>query len=221
MFANLITTLENFGYAVYDVFAWPGRLLLSLTVEYAPGAAQWLGIDGSTTPPLMTFLLSLASWYLVIVFIVYCVRIARNFGRTIGAFVRTALFRSSRYLRGVKTTLILKLRWMFPKRRIDAAGFDSIIEFNELDMAVLRSVSAVGPGLALSAPDLASRFKLRPSQVQKSMANLHRHKMLARVIGTTDGYDNYRLTNYGSAYLAMCERHAAQTGALRAELPSV
>ena len=110
---------------------------------------------------------------------------------------------------------------MFPKRRVDAADFDSIIEFNELDMAVLRSASAVGPGLALSAPDLASRFKLRPSQVQKSMANLHRHKMLAHVIGTTDGFDNYRLTNYGSAYLAMCERQAAQTGALRAELPSV
>jgi RIO-like serine/threonine protein kinase len=86
-----------------------------------------------------------------------------------------------------------------------------MIEFDDLDMAVLRSVSMKGPGFAFSAPDLASRFRLRPSQVQRSLEKLDRNKMLASVIGSTDGYDNYRLTNHGIAYLAMFQRQLSRT----------
>jgi DNA-binding MarR family transcriptional regulator len=85
-----------------------------------------------------------------------------------------------------------------------------MIEFDRLDMAVLRSVSAKGPGFALAAPDLADRFKLRPSQVQRSLDKLSNSKMLVSVIGNTDGYENYRITDYGHAYIAMLMRQTSR-----------
>jgi hypothetical protein len=33
--------------------------------------------------------------------------------------------------------------------------------------------------------------------------------MIATVIGSTDGFDNYRLTDYGAAYIKMWERRQA------------
>ena len=84
-----------------------------------------------------------------------------------------------------------------------------MIEFHDLDIAVLRSASARGPGHAVSAPDLAEKFTLRPAQVQRSLDKLNKNKMLCSVIGSTDGYDNYRLTESGSAFVAMLQRQQA------------
>jgi len=66
-----------------------------------------------------------------------------------------------------------------------------------------------GPGFTTSAPELASNFGLRPAQFQKSLSNLQSSKMISTVIGSTDGFDNYRLTDYGAAYMKMWERHQA------------
>ena len=75
---------------------------------------------------------------------------------------------------------------------------------------MLRSVSAKGPGFALSAPDLADKFTLRPAQVQRSLDKLSKNKLLASVIGSTDGFDNYRMTDSGLAFMAMWERQQAR-----------
>lgn len=66
-----------------------------------------------------------------------------------------------------------------------------------------------GRGFTTSAPELASNFGLRPAQFQKSLSNLQSSKMISTVIGSTDGFDNYRLTDYGAAYMKMWERHQA------------
>ena len=86
-----------------------------------------------------------------------------------------------------------------------------MVEFDDLDLAVLRSASAQGPGFALSAPELAEKFRLRPAQVQRSLEKLSHNKMLDYVLGSTDGFDNYRLTDSGAAFFAMCQRQ--ETGA--------
>ena len=86
-----------------------------------------------------------------------------------------------------------------------------MVEFDDLDLAVLRQASALGPGLALSAPELAEQFTLRPAQVQRSLEKLSRNKMLDYVIGSTDGYDNYRMTDYGAAFLAMYQRQETKS----------
>ena len=80
------------------------------------------------------------------------------------------------------------------------------IDFDDLDLAVLRSAAARGPGLAMSAPEIAEKFKLRPSQVQRSIDKLRQSKMLDIVIGTTDGYENFRLSPSGATFVAMWQR---------------
>ena len=82
---------------------------------------------------------------------------------------------------------------------------------DEIDMAVLRSMSSRGPGFAMSAPDLAEEFRLRPTQVQRRLDKLRKSNMLEDVIGTTDGYDNYRLTTSGFTLLAMWNRQTPAT----------
>ena len=211
MLTQLFNSLRELGADVYDAFAFPGTFLVSRIAEHMPGLAAWLNIHNGETPVLMTFLLSLTYWFLVIVLVTLLLRLGRDIARLLGALVRTVAHRISHYVAGIKTTMLLKLRHWFPRRRSPVADPVPMIEFDDLDMAVLRSVAIKGPGFALSAPDLASRFRLRPSQVQSSMEKLSRYKMLASVIGSTDGYDNYRLTDHGNAYLAMFQRQLSRT----------
>lgn len=211
MLTQIFNVLRQLGTSVYDAFFFPGTFLVSWIAEHAPWLAVWMDIDGGETPVLMTFLLSLSCWFLVIVLIVLLLRLGRDIARLIGALVRTGIYRLSHYVAGIRTTVVLKLRGWYPRRRSPIADSTPMIEFDDLDMAVLRSVSMKGPGFALSAPDLAGRFKLRPSQVQRSLDKLSSNKMLASVIGSTDGYDNYRLTDHGIAYLAMFRRQLSRT----------
>jgi hypothetical protein len=60
--------------------------------------------------------------------------------------------------------------------------------------------------MALSAPEIAEKFKLRPSQVQRSIDKLRRSRMLDTVIGTTDGFGNVRLSPSGATFVAMWQR---------------
>jgi DNA-binding MarR family transcriptional regulator len=76
----------------------------------------------------------------------------------------------------------------------------------------LKSAVVKGPGFALSAPDFAERFSLRPAQVQRSLDKLYTNSMINTVIGSTDGFDNYRLTDSGTAFVAMWERQQPDLG---------
>ena len=176
---------------------------------YAPGLARLLGLDAAEPSILATFLLSLVFWFLLLVLLTILYRWLRRSAITLGAIVRTFLFRLTLYFQRKKTALVLRFREWFPSRQSGGIDAAETAEFGNLDMAVLRSASAIGPGLALSAPDLASRFKLRPSQVQQSLEKLCQNKMLAQVIGSTDGFDNYRITDSGSTYLAIWDRQTA------------
>ena len=102
--------------------------------------------------------------------------------------------------------VVCRLREFVPRRRDD--GLDAVpeIDFDDLDLTVLRTAAASGPGMATSAPEVAEKFKLRPSQVQRSVDKLRRNNMLDAVIGTTDGYENFRLSPSGATFVAMWQR---------------
>jgi len=209
MLAQFLTTLQNVANAIYGVFAWPGNFLISLAGMYTPGFAGWLGVDAGQAPILATFLLSLLSWFLLFVLLTVCFGFLRNIGRILGAYVRIGWFRVCLYLQQKKTMLVLRFRERFPRLRSGGIDAAETAEFDKLDMAVLHSALAIGAGFALSAPDLAGRFKLRPSQVQRSLEKLVENKMLTLVIGSTDGFDNYRITDSGSTYMAFWQRQNA------------
>ncbi len=80
------------------------------------------------------------------------------------------------------------------------------MKFDDLDLAVLRNSAAAGGGFVISAPDLAEQLTMRPAQAQRRLDKLRNYRMVDVVIGSTDGFDNYRLTQSGAAFLAMLQR---------------
>ena len=137
------------------------------------------------------------------------VRFVRNVQRISDALVRTAWYRAVQGTGNVKTRIICNLRQLFPHRRSGDPESTPELEFDDFDFTVLQAAADRGPGFTTSAPELASKFGLRPSQFQESLRKLQNSKMIATVIGSTDGFDNYRLTDYGAAYIRMWDQRQA------------
>jgi len=209
MLNDVLKFFESAASALQDALLWPGHQVLAAIGYYFPGAAQWLGVHNGEATTTMIFIFTLIVWFLLIVAITLLGRLIIRWARLVRAIVHTAWFRLSAAVGAFKTMLKLKLRRVMVWRKAQAFTETPVEELDDLDVAVLRSASAVGPGIAISAPELAEQFKLRPAQVQRSLDKLSNFKMLDYVIGATDGYDNFRLTDYGAAFVATWQRQQA------------
>jgi len=206
MVDQAFTFLHTYGELLYAVFIMPGTYLLSWFVAIAPVTALQLGITAGQTGGPLPFIVSLLSWLALMILLSIVWRVLRNWMRLVSAMIRTAWYRLTLATRLLKTRLLLMLRSLLPRRRTPAEFEPPAVEFDELDMAVLDSVSEQGPGLTLSAPELAERLSLLPSIIQQSLDKLSRNKMLDSVIGSTDGFENYRLTEAGATFVSMWQR---------------
>ena len=201
---------DRIAAAIYGALLWPANFLLSQFVSQAPDLAAALGVaDIESSTVLLA--LSLTCWTLLALIAWFCVRLWQNLARITASVVGTLSFRTSLALRSLKTQLVCRLRLLWPQPRAHTPTAIPMIEFDDLDLAVLRAAVARGPGFALSAPELAEQFSLRPAQVQRSLDKLSHNKMLDYVIGSTDGFDNYRLTDHGAAFVAMWQRQHYST----------
>jgi hypothetical protein len=209
MLDNVITFFQNAGETLVWAVLWPGQQVIAAIVFYSPATAEWLAINEAEPPVLMTFILSLVVCFLVIVIITFIGRFFRDLFRTFEAITRTIGYRITLFVRETQTMLKLRLRRIQFWKKADEPAHAAAVELDDIDVAVLRSASAQGPGFAVSAPELAEQFRLRPAQVQRSLKKLSAYKMLDYVIGATDGYDNFRLTDYGAAYVATWNRRMA------------
>ncbi|MDH3351077.1 MAG: hypothetical protein OEM51_05985 [Gammaproteobacteria bacterium] len=198
---------QEVGTTIYDAFVWPGNFLLSELVGLAPHLAADLGlVDPQRSAVLLAFV-SLAAWTLLILVVLKIVKLLQGFVRIVNSTLRIIVFRISLVLANAKTRLVCKLRQLIPRRSQDAAALLEV-ELDDRDMAVLRSAAARGPGFTTSAPELAEQLPLRPAQIQRSLDRLRGNKMLEYVIGSTDGFDNYRVSQMGTAFVLNWERQA-------------
>lgn len=135
----------------------------------------------------------------------------RNIARNVEAVWRTLLYHLSELIASRKTWFIVKFRHLLPRRKKteDASG-EPQVEFDDLDIAVMKIAATLGPGLAVNAPELADRFHLRPARVQRSLEKLRGNKMLDHVIGSEEGFDNYRLTPLGNAFMSTWARQTSR-----------
>lgn len=211
MAKHLLTILNNIGDAVYAAFMLPGEFLLSRFVAIAPVSAERFGIAGEAAGTTLPVVLSSLTWILLFLVLWMLLRLLRKAARIAGTAIRIFFFRISVAVCSFKTKLVLKLRELLPQRKQAELSPIPMVEFDDLDLAVLRCASARGPGFALSAPELAEQFSMLPSQIQRSFDKLCKNKMLDDVIGATDGFTNYRLTDAGAAFVAMWQRQG--TGA--------
>lgn len=200
--------LQGSGNSVSGMFLWPGDLVLSRLIELAPVLAAELGIAGSEASFVLRVAVSMVLWLFATLVAIRVVRLGRDAARTVAAIVRAMVYRASQSLRNQKTRLVCFLRRLVPRRRsADDSGLPGV-EFDDLDLAVLQTAAALGTGFAISAPELAERFTMRPAQVQRSLDKLSSNRMLDYVIGSTDGFDNYRLSVPGAAFIASWQRNS-------------
>lgn len=183
--------LQEFGNTIYVAFMMPGDLVLST-----------IGIAGDDRSVVMLVITSLVAWSLIAVAGLLLLKLLQDAARNVGARIRTLAYRISRAAARLKTKVTLKFRGFLPQRARRSADAAPMVEFDDLDLAVLRSAASRGPGFTTSAPELADQLTLRPKQVQRSLDKLNKNKMLEYVIGSTDGFDNYRLSQLGTAFMA-------------------
>lgn len=209
MINQLLTELGEITEGLTAVFLFPGEMLLSLVDRIAPEIVAILTFgNGALVVP---FVIALLVWTSIAILGLQLLRFCRNVARQFSAWLLTFWHRARLALQTLTMRIMWRLRAWFPRRESSAEIIETpTIEFDDLDMAVLRTVSAQGPGFALSAPELAEKFTMRPARLQKSLEKLSKNKMLDSVIGSTDGFDNYRMTVSGLAYMAMLQRQQAR-----------
>jgi hypothetical protein len=209
MINNWLSTLKELGILLREIYLVPGEFVLSRFAELAPVTAGNWGITAAGDAIAVAAVISGLFWLLLSIIAWRLYRYTRSFVRNLVALVHTAWYRGEQAAGSLKTMLVCRLRGAVPQRRND--GIDAVpeIDFDDLDLAVLRSAAATGPGLATSAPEIAEKFKLRPSDVQRSIDKLRQNRMLDTVIGSTDGYGNFRLSHYGATFVAVWQRQQA------------
>lgn len=190
-----------------NLFLMPGETLIYLLSAHAPWAASFMGIGRD--PVVLTIVLSTLGWIFACVGAWALYRLAMNIIRLFNAVYLTATHRTLQGFGSLKTMLTCRLRHWFPKRGASGITAHPDVQFDKIDLAVLRTAAAQGPAQTMSAPELAERFSMRPAQFQASLQKLHSSKMIDVVIGSTEGFDNYRLTDYGAAYISMYRRQHA------------
>ena len=192
-----------------NFFNLPGDYVLNQVKLHAPGMASLFGIGKPEDSITLTIVLSVLLWMLACVAVWSSVKFVRNTVRISDALVRTAWYRAVQGTGNVKTRIICNLRQLFPHRRSADIQSTPELKFDDFDFTVLQAAADCGPGFTTSAPELASQYGLRPSQFQESLRKLQNSKMITTVIGSTDGFDNYRLTDYGAAYIRMWNQRQA------------
>jgi len=200
--------LQHLGNTIVDAFVLPGQFILSWSVKHNSDIAASLGIGEEPASGMLLVVISLLIWLLLATVVWNFLKLLQNVSRNLNAVIRTIAYRVSLTLRNFKTMLVCCYRRFLRLGISNRRNSLSATDLDELDLAVLRATAALGPGFAVSAPDLADEFTLRPAQVQRSLDKLSRKKMLDYVIGSTDGYDNYRLTESGNAFVTSCRRKA-------------
>lgn len=198
--------IDNWPSSIREIYLVPGDFVLSKFAELAPLTAASWGIANSDDSIAAAAILSGIFWLLMTFIAWRLYRYSSSLLRNIVALYHTMWYRGRQAAGSLKTLLLCRLRKFVPRRRDDGIDTTPEIDFDDLDLAVLRTAAARGPGLATSAPEIAEKFKLRPSEVQRSVDKLRRNRMLDTVIGNTDGYDNFRLSPSGATFVAMWQR---------------
>ena len=207
MMTDFTTSLPQIADTIYNVFVSPGDFVLSQLATHVPAAAATLGYVGEDQSDVALMVLSLLIWLLLAFLVTKFLTFLHNMLRIISAMLKMISFRISLATQNFKMRLRHRLNRFIPQRS-DSAEEVPEVEFDDLDLAVLRSAAAGGPAFATSALELADQFPLRPSQIQRSLDKLSSNKMLDHTAGSTDGFETYRLSQSGAYFMAMWQQKA-------------
>jgi len=197
MIKTWMAALNDLGAAVFDAFLLPGNIALSQVSANSTETASQLGLTAEDPGLMLPVLVSLLSWSLLLLLFWKIATFAEYVAQIVKALVTSACSQIAYRFRSFRARIAYKLRQMIPAQEPGIAVSTPENDFNDLDLTVLRTGATLPPGLLLSAPELAGQLTKRPSQVQRSLDKLRKYKLVDSVIGETDGFDNYRLTESG------------------------
>lgn len=206
MTTDWLETLHDVGSAVYEAFLLPGDFLLLQFAAQAPALALSLGIDSNSDVASQSAILSAVVWLLLVGVVWKSFQFLQNVSRSLVAVCKTIVSRTLIRLRIFRKRLLCEIMGLLPRRQSSHADANPEVEFDDIDLAVLRNSAEAGGGFVVSAPGLAEQLTLRPAQVQRRLERLRKYRMVEVVFGSTDGFDNYRLSPSGVAFLDALQR---------------
>ncbi len=201
---SLYSTLISWIQLTIAGFLAPGEFLLREAALRAPGALAALDVGAADSTAVLC--LAVAYWLVVLLVAARILRIVRLVMRKISTFLRIVYFWIALFARSIKTLFVCTLRKLSLWRRPGNLDETRFVEISETELAFLRHAAERGPGFAVSAPDLAESFAMRPAQAQRYLDSLAANRLVDYAFGATDGFENYRLTDTGAAFLAMWNR---------------
>ena len=210
MFRDIQTAIFSFAAELRDALLWPGIRLIDLVETYVPALLDRFAI--APDAPAAIIVASGIAWLGAALAVLTTLRMLRHFARQVAAILRVIGFRVTLAARNLKTRVVCLFKELVFWRRDASMTETGRIEFDDLEFAILRYAVARGPGFAVSAPELAESFSMRPAQVQRGIDGLTRNRMLDYALGSTDGFDNYSLTSAGAAFIAMWDRQQSGAG---------
>lgn len=206
MTERILSVLRDFGDALLSGFLWPGYFLHDRFVTIAPQTAAGMGLDAE--PAISPIMSSLVFWLVAVLLIYYFFRLGQRAYRFAGSIARTIAYRVIDTIGNVKTMIVCRFRNLLPHHKTIDIHSDDSVDFDDLDLAVLRAAAAIGAKSPLSTKDLARKFTLKPAQVARSIDKLSRNKMIDAVDGVRGRRANYRVTPAGNSFLMMWQRQA-------------
>jgi hypothetical protein len=192
MITNWLANLHDLGKVIYDLFLLPGAFVLSRLGAHAPELALKLGIGVEGDGVMLPAIVSVLVWSLLGILV----------WKTVEAIISRIFYGTRR----LKTFLVCKFQKLNRRRLLSRPISIPEVEIDELDIAVLNSGMTLSPGFVLTAAELSGQLIKRPAQVQRSLNKLRKYGLVDDTIGTTDGFDNYRLTRSGAYLLAVWQR---------------
>lgn len=206
MITQLLTSVGAFFSAVVRGFLLPGEFLLSAIEWVSPHTAEILTFG--TGAAVITFVLALVGWTIILVVGLLVSRACRALGWQIASKFRVLVWNVKMGLGSLKTRLLWKYREYFPPK--DASD-ESVSQgqFDDLDIAVLASLSRSGSGAAASAVELAQKYRLQPAQLEDRLVRLAKDQLLIPARGSGKGAAGYQLTDAGLALIDVCKRQAS------------
>jgi hypothetical protein len=198
---DFIDTARTLALTVYGGITFPGEYILLHLAAWLPGLAPHArGIVAGSFDP-MPLLLSLLFWLLLAAAALRVMRWLRQLAVMFGnAFVAAAL-----RIRLTKTRIKASITGMFGTHRDTAGVATGMIEFDPIDITVLRIANAQAAGFSVAAPDLVVHMKCRPAIVEESLERLTAYRLLAPTSGASEGYDCYKLTSAGATFINSIE----------------
>jgi len=197
----------------------PGAWLWQLLEHHAPAIAGQLA--GGAAEPGTEVLAGLSALCGVaaLLAVVAAHRLARMALRTGARLLARARFRIGNALVTLRTRVVCRLKRLSWRER-ESGTVHEQVDLDPLDLAVLQRGAGLPPGFAISVAEIAEQLRRRPAQVQRSLDKLHGHQLVNPLLGSTDGFGNYRLTDSGAWFVAACRRNRERALAAGGDLPA-